>query len=66
MEARQLPPSISQPLLGKVKDYKADLANLKDQMKKAAVASPVGEAARAELVCSLRLGDVWENEFSRS
>ncbi|GAX73418.1 hypothetical protein CEUSTIGMA_g870.t1 [Chlamydomonas eustigma] len=49
MEARSLPPSIAQPLLTKVKDYKADLTALKEQMKKAQSASPVGDAARAEL-----------------
>jgi vesicle transport through interaction with t-SNAREs protein 1 len=50
MEARSLPPTVAQPLLTKVKDYKADLTALKEQMKKAQTASPVGDAARAELV----------------
>lgn len=50
MEARQLPPAMSQPLLAKVKEYKLDLSNLKEQMKKATSSSPVGDAARAELV----------------
>ena len=50
MEARSLPPTVSQPLLAKVKDYKTDLAALKEQMNKAQSAAPVGDAARAELV----------------
>ena len=33
-----------------VKEYKADLAALKEQMNKAQLALPVGDAARAELV----------------
>ena len=54
MEARSLPPTVSQPLLAKVKDYKSDLAALKEQMNKAQSAAPVGDAARAELVRELR------------
>lgn len=50
MEARSLPPATAQPLLGKVKDYKLDLTKLREQLKSASSASPVGDAARAELV----------------
>ena len=41
-----------------VKEYKADLAALRDQMNKAQLALPVGDAARAELVSSRRVGCV--------
>mmetsp|Transcript_34060 Transcript_34060/g.75515 ORF Transcript_34060/g.75515 Transcript_34060/m.75515 type:complete len:227 (-) Transcript_34060:123-803(-) len=49
MEARSLPAATSQPLITKVKEYKADLANLKESLKKSASAAPIGDAARAEL-----------------
>mmetsp|Transcript_6481 Transcript_6481/g.20160 ORF Transcript_6481/g.20160 Transcript_6481/m.20160 type:complete len:226 (-) Transcript_6481:327-1004(-) len=49
MEARQLPQTIAAPLLGKVREYKADLASLREQLRAASIASPVGDAARAEL-----------------
>ncbi|KAG1679777.1 hypothetical protein FOA52_012688 [Chlamydomonas sp. UWO 241] len=49
MEARQLPQAAAMPLLAKIKEYKMDLSGLREQLKTAAAASPVGEAARAEL-----------------
>eukprot|EP00955_Chlamydomonas_euryale_P004786 51301-Chlamydomonas_euryale.AAC.5 len=61
MEARQLPQTIAAPLLGKVREYKADLASLREQLRAASIASPVGDAARAELVrlAWLLFGEVW-------
>mmetsp|Transcript_19697 Transcript_19697/g.34013 ORF Transcript_19697/g.34013 Transcript_19697/m.34013 type:complete len:223 (+) Transcript_19697:131-799(+) len=49
MEARSLPVDQGKGLLVNVKNYKADLAGLKDQVKKTAAAIPQGDAARAEL-----------------
>lgn len=49
LEARSLPAEQSKPLQLNVKNYKADLAALKEQVKKAASALPAGDAARAEL-----------------
>ena len=49
-EARSLPPEQAKALLAKVKEYRADLTSLKDQLKKAMAALPSGDAARAELV----------------
>eukprot|EP00798_Chlamydomonas_sp_ICE-L_P018788 gene18788-25329_t len=49
LEARSLPADASKPLLLKVKDYKADMIALKDQLKRAATSASTGEAARAEL-----------------
>lgn len=51
MEARSLAPDKSRPLLIKVKDYKADLLALKEQLKKSGSEEASGSAAaRAELV----------------
>ena len=50
MEARSFTPDKSRQLLVKVKEYKADLAALKEELKKAAGSSSAGDAARAELV----------------
>jgi hypothetical protein len=52
MEARSLPPEQAKSLQVNVRNYKADLASLKDQLRKAAAAVPAGDAARAELVRS--------------
>jgi vesicle transport through interaction with t-SNAREs 1 len=49
MEARSAPLDQSRPLLQKVKDYRADLGKLKDDVKRAAAAGPPPMAARAEL-----------------
>lgn len=49
MEARSLSPEKSRQLLLKVKDYKADLANLREQLKQASGSTSAGDAARAEL-----------------
>lgn len=50
MEARSLPAEQSRPLQAKVKDFKTDLAKLKDDKQKAVASMPAGDAARAELV----------------
>ena len=50
LEARSLPADTSRPLLVSVKEYKADLSALKDKLKTAAASTPLGDAARAELV----------------
>jgi hypothetical protein len=50
MEARSLPAETSKPLLINVKNYKADLLALKEQVKKAAAAASPADGARAELV----------------
>lgn len=55
MEARSLPADKATQLLNKVKEYKADLVNLREQLKKAAAAAPTGDAARAELVRDMHL-----------
>lgn len=49
MEARSLSPDRQRQLLLKVKEYKADLANLREQLKSAAGSVSAGDAARAEL-----------------
>lgn len=49
MEARSFPPDKSHHMLMTIKEYKADLSSLKDQLKKAAQSVSRGEAARAEL-----------------
>eukprot|EP00884_Botryococcus_braunii_P015255 jgi/Botrbrau1/2412/Bobra.0395s0040.1 len=49
MEARSFSAQKSQPLLSKVKEYKADLAKLREDVRGAAAASSGGAAARAEL-----------------
>lgn len=49
MEARSVPPEKSRQLLVKVKEYKADLSALKDELKKASSSASAGDAARAEL-----------------
>jgi len=49
MEARSLPPEKSRGLLNKVKEYKADLQSLKEQLKQAAAGLSDSDAARAEL-----------------
>lgn len=57
MEARSLPPEKSRPLLAKVKEFRADLATLKDSLKSNSASQSVGDVARAELVrrCFWRL-----------
>jgi hypothetical protein len=50
MEARTLPLDKGKPLQLKVKEYRADLAALKEQLKAASATSSGGDAARAELV----------------
>lgn len=49
MEARSFSAQKSQPLLLKVKEYKADLAKLREDVRGAATAVSGGAAARAEL-----------------
>lgn len=49
MEARSVAPDRSRQLLNKVKEYKADLASLKDQLVKARSANSEYDATRAEL-----------------
>ncbi|GFR47464.1 hypothetical protein Agub_g9191 [Astrephomene gubernaculifera] len=49
MEARSVAPDRSKQLQNKVKEYKADLASLKEQLGKARSSSNDYEAARAEL-----------------
>eukprot|EP00775_Hariotina_reticulata_P010085 gene10085-10240_t len=49
MEARSLAPEKSRGLLNKVKEYKADLQSLKEQLKQAAAGLSDSDAARAEL-----------------
>eukprot|EP00879_Flechtneria_rotunda_P002254 GHRR01002442.1.p1 GENE.GHRR01002442.1~~GHRR01002442.1.p1 ORF type:complete len:223 (+),score=75.08 GHRR01002442.1:163-831(+) len=55
MEARSLSPDKSRALLSKVKEYKADLSSLKEQLKQAAAGASDSDAARAEL----GLGDTY-------
>lgn len=50
MEARSLPADKSRQLNIKVKEYKADLLSLKEQVKAAAGTAAGADAARAELV----------------
>lgn len=50
MEARSVSPEASKALQAKVKEYRVDLANLKEQLKQAAASTSGGDAARAELV----------------
>lgn len=50
MEARSLPAERARPLTAKVKEYKADLASLREQLKQAAATAGASDAARAELV----------------
>lgn len=49
MEARSFPPDKSHRMLMKIREYKADHQNLKDEVKKAAQSVSRGDAARAEL-----------------
>ena len=55
MESRSVAPDRSRVLTNKVKEYKADLASLKEQLNQAKASVSGGDAARAELVRS-RLG----------
>ncbi len=57
MEARSVAPDRSRQLLNKVKEYKADLASLKDQLVKARSANSEYDATRAELVGVAGLAD---------
>lgn len=50
MEARSFAPDHSQNVLAKIRDYKRDLENLRNQLKTASRAAPSGEAARRDLV----------------
>jgi vesicle transport through interaction with t-SNAREs protein 1 len=50
MEARSLPADKARSLASKVKEYKADLASLREQLKQAAATAGASDAARAELV----------------
>jgi hypothetical protein len=54
MEARTLPLDKGKPLQLKVKEYRADLVALKEQLKAAQASSSGGDAARAELVSGTR------------
>lgn len=49
MEARSLPSDRARVLASKVKEYKADLASLREQFKQAAATAGASDAARAEL-----------------
>jgi vesicle transport through interaction with t-SNAREs protein 1 len=49
MEARSLAPEKSRGLLNKVKEYKADLQSLKEQLRQSAAGLSDSDAARAEL-----------------
>lgn len=49
MEARSLPSDKARPLISKVKEYKADLGSLREQLKQAAATAGASDAARAEL-----------------
>eukprot|EP00803_Ostreobium_quekettii_P006158 evm.model.scf_955.5 EVM.evm.TU.scf_955.5 scf_955:30381-34125(-) len=49
MEARSLSPTQSKSLLIKIREYKADLQSLKDELRKASKTISKGDAARAEL-----------------
>lgn len=49
MEARSAPPDKSNALLQKVKEYRADISKLKDDVKRASTASFLESDARAEL-----------------
>jgi hypothetical protein len=54
LESRSLPAEQSKSLQVKVKEYRADLSVLKEQVKTASAAQSGGDAARAELVsCQL-------------
>jgi vesicle transport through interaction with t-SNAREs 1 len=48
MEARSAPPDRARPMLAKVKEYRADLAKLREDVRRAAAASPA-DGGRAEL-----------------
>jgi hypothetical protein len=50
MEARSLPADRARGLTSKVKEYKADLNSLREQLKQAAAMAGASDAARAELV----------------
>lgn len=50
MEARSVAPDKGRALQLKVKDHKANLVALKEQLKKASASASSGDAARAELV----------------
>jgi hypothetical protein len=50
MEARSLPADKARSLTSKVKEYKADLTSLREQLKQAAATAGASDAARAELV----------------
>jgi len=64
MEARSLPADKARPLTSKVKEYKADLSSLREQLKQAAATAGASDAARAELVgcccvgCGLVFGEL--------
>lgn len=45
-----MPADRARPLTAKVKEYRADLASLREQLKTAAAAAGASDAARAELV----------------
>lgn len=49
MEARSLPADRARGLTSKVKEYKADIASLREQLKQAAATAGASDAARAEL-----------------
>lgn len=53
MEARSLPADKARSLASKVKEYKADLSSLKEQLRQAAATAGASDAARAELVSVL-------------
>ncbi len=57
LESRSLPAEQSKSLQVKVKEYRADLAVLKEQVKTASASQAGGDAARAELV-RCRLGSL--------
>ncbi|GBG00366.1 hypothetical protein Rsub_13125 [Raphidocelis subcapitata] len=49
MEARSLPADRARGLTSKVKEYRADLGSLREQLKQAAATAGASDAARAEL-----------------
>jgi hypothetical protein len=56
MEARSLPADRARAPATKVKEYRADLASLREQLKQAAATAGASDAARAELVRRARRG----------
>jgi hypothetical protein len=48
MEARSLAPDKGRPLQNKVREYKADLTSLREQLKQAAAGRGAGQAAAAQ------------------